>query len=560
MWHLLLKTKPKLIWRLIARKGLEHWAKIIVAIIVIGLFFTGAYELFYRVFAYLKDVSDIGPILIDRLISIGFLAFFAMLIISNLVSSISTLFRSTETKYLMATPLSHSDVFWSRFLDNFFYSSWATAIIGLPMVLAYVVVNRLPIWQTLWAGILLLLFLLIPAFIGTISSMILFLIAKKISMKKTVAILVLLSLGIIYFYLKSNLAGGMMFNVMGDLSMLNYYLRQLGSYRNPYFPHIWFSEALRTIRLENWHSVMLFSSAMFSSAIFGFFITDLFAKWLYFPSFEAALSISGQKKTKRRSIFKSKLWKLFAPFPRDMRAMMVKDTKLFIRDPNQWSQFAVLLVLLAVYLANLRFVPSRIDSLLWQTIISFVNFGFSGYILATLSVRFVYPAISMEGKSFWSIISSPLSVKTLFWEKFTMAFVVFFILAEIVAVISNGILSQSTQMIILTAFGILLMSISLVGLNVGLGIIFPNFEELNPMRIASSGGGMIAALLSLIYVGIVVAIIALPTYRYTSYLTLGDSFSNWEIFAAVVALIIVNVAATLIPLKLGLKSIVKREF
>ena len=560
MWHLLLINKPKLIWRLIARKGLEHWSKIIVAVIVIGLFFTGAYELFYRVFAYLKNSSEIGTVLIDRLISIGFLAFFTMLIVSNLVSSISTLFRSTETTYLMTTPLSHSDVFWTRFIDNFFYSSWATAIMSLPMALAYIIVNSLPLWEALWMSVLLFLFLLIPAYIGAVLAMILFLLAKKISMRRTVAILVLLSFGIIYFYIKSNLAGGIMFNVMGDLSMLNYYLRQLGSYKNPYFPHIWLAEAFRTIRLADWHSAFIFTSAMLSTAVFGFFLTDFFARWLFFPSFEAALSISGQKRTKRRSIFKSKLWGIFAPFPRDMRAMMVKDIKLFIRDPNQWSQFAVLLVLLAVYLVNLKFVPSRVESLLWQTIISFVNFGFSGYILATLSVRFVYPAISMEGKSFWSIISSPLSVKSLFWEKFIIAFIVFFILAEIVAVISNAILSQSTQMIILTAVGILLMSISLVSLNVGLGILFPNFEELNPMRIASSGGGMIAALLSLIYVAVVVVIIALPTYRYASYLALGDTFSNWEIFGAVVALIVVNTAATVIPLKLGLKSVAKREF
>lgn len=409
-------------------------------------------------------------------------------------------------------------------------------------------------------SVLLFLFLLIPAYIGAVLAMILFLLAKKISMRRTVAILVLLSLGIIYFYIKSNLAGGIMFNVMGDLSMLNYYLRQLGSYKNPYFPHIWLAEAFRTIRLADWHGAIIFTSAMLSTAVFGFFLTDFFARWLFFPSFESALSISGQKRTKQRSIFKSKLWGIFAPFPRDMRAMMVKDIKLFIRDPNQWSQFAVLLVLLAVYLVNLKFVPSRVESLLWQTIISFVNFGFSGYILATLSVRFVYPAISMEGKSFWSIMSSPLSVKSLFWEKFIIAFIVFFILAEIVAVISNAILSQSTQMIILTAVGILLMSISLVSLNVGLGILFPNFEELNPMRIASSGGGMIAALLSLIYVAVVVVIIALPTYRYASYLALGDTFSNWEIFGAVVALIVVNTAATVIPLKLGLKSVAKREF
>ncbi len=428
------------------------------------------------------------------------------------------------------------------------------------MTLAYIIVHKLAFWQMLLTGAILFFFLLIPAFIGAVIAMFLFYVAKKITIKRTIAIFLFLSIGLIYFYIRTNIAGGIMFNVMGDLSMLNYYLRQLGSYKNPYFPHIWFAEALRAVRLANWNNALLFISALFSTATLGFFATDQIARWLYFPAFESAMTISGRRKTKHRSLFGSRLWKLFSPFPKDMRAMMVKDIKLFLRDPNQWSQFAVILVLLAVYLANLRFVPSRIESLLWQTVISFVNFAFCGYILATLSVRFVYPAISMEGKSFWSIVSSPLRVRKLFWEKFVVAFIVFFIIAEIVAVISNGILSQSSQMIILTGVGILLMSISLVSLNVGLGIIFPNFEELNPMRIASSGGGMISALLSLFYVGIVVVVIALPTYRYTSYLTFGESFSNWEIVGAISAIVIINAITTLIPLKLGLKNIGNREF
>ena len=489
MWYLLFKIKPRLIRRLLLRRGAEHWAKVIVAILVIGLFFGGAYKIFFSLFDYLSTVSDIGLVLTDRIISVGFLAFFTMLVISNLVSSISTLFRSTETEYLMSTPLAHNQVFWSRFLDNFFYSSWATAVIGFPMTLAYIVVHKLPLWQSGIVAVLLVLFLLLPAYVGAVGSMVLFVLAKKISLRRTVAVLVLVSLAVAYFYVRTNVSGRIMFNVMGDLSVLNYYLRQLGSYKNPYFPHIWFAESLRTIRLGDWHSALMFFSAMLSSAVFGFFITDLTAKYLYFPAFESAISLSGSRRTKRRSLMRSLWWRFFAPFQKPVRAMLVKDIKLFIRDPNQWSQFAVILVLVAVYLANLRFVPSRVESLFWQTVVSFVNFAFCGYILATLSVRFVYPSISMEGKSFWAIISSPLRVSALFWEKFTIAFLVFFVIAEVLAVISNGILAQSGQMMVLTAVGILLMSVSLVSLNVGLGILFPNFEELNPMRIASSAAG-----------------------------------------------------------------------
>ncbi len=560
MLNLLLKTKPKLLWRLVARKGLEHWAKIIVAIFVITLFFTGAFELFRRVFDYLISVQDIGPILVDRLISIGFLAFFSMLLVSNIVSSISTLFRSTETTYLMSTPLEYRNIFWSRFIDNFFYSSWATAVMGLPMALAYLVAHKISLVHWFWVATLLFAFLAIPALIGSIISMVIFILASKITMRRTVGILVFATAGIAYFYLRSNTAGGLMFNVRGDLSLLNHYLRELGSYKHPFFPHIWFAEALRSIRLENFQLGLLYSSALLSTAAFFGVCADLSAKLMYFKAFESASSLVSMRKTKRRSLFESALWKIFSPFPADMRGLMVKDIKLFLRDPNQWAHFAVLLVLLAVYLANLRFVPKRIDSLLWQTIISFVNFAFSGYILGTLSVRFVYPSISMEGKSFWSIISSPLLVKKLFWEKFAIAFAVFFVIAEVVAIVSNALLSQSMQMVVLTGAGIFLMSASLVALNVGLGILFPNFEELNPMRIASSGGGMIAALLSLSYVGFAVLIIAVPTYRYTAFLTSSEHFSNWEIVMAVIAILALNFACTYIPLKIGLKTISKQQF
>jgi ABC-2 type transport system permease protein len=560
MKHLLFTAKRKLLYRLLMRKGFEHWAKVIVAFVVVGLFFTVIFLMFNKVFGFLLDQRDIGPVMIDRLIAIGFLAFFSMLVISNIISSISTLFRSVEANYLMSTPLAHSQVFWSRFVDNFFYSSWATAVIGLPMVLSYVIVHKMPIWQAFGAGILLFSYLLIPAYIGAVVSMLLLLLAKAITMRKTIIIMALAVIGISVFYVRSNLAGSIMFNVRGDLNFLNYYFRQLGSYKFPFLPHVWFAEALRSIRLGMWETAAIYTSALLSTAFFGAFITDAIARWMYFPSFEAAMMTSTRRSAKIRSIFNSKLWSFFSTFNIDLRALLIKDIKLFIRDTSQWSQFGVLLVLLAVYLANLRYVPSRVDSLFWKTVISFANFAFCGYILATLSVRFVYPAISMEGKSFWSISSSPIDVKMLFWEKFILSFIVFFVLAEMIAVISNGLLAQSAGMMLLTAVGIFMMSIALVSLNLGIGVLFPNFEELNPMRIASSGGGMIAALLSMIYVGIIVVIAAIPTYHYATYLSTGGKIPRYEIIFAIAAVTIVNLATTIIPIKLGLKVIGKKEF
>ncbi|MCD6501536.1 hypothetical protein J7L01_02960, partial [bacterium] len=151
--------------------------------------------------------------------------------------------------------------------------------------------------------------------------------------------------------------------------------------------------------------------------------------------------------------------------------------------------------------------------------------------------------------------------KRLFWEKFWIAFIIFFLLTELVAVVSNSLLSQSAIMTLLTGVGILLMSISLTSLATGLGALFPSFAEPNPGKIASSGGGMICALVSLIYVALSTLALAFPTYHYMSYL-IGQrkEFPTAEVIIGAAILLIINVAATVIPLKLGLRAMQSHEY
>jgi len=560
MFSTISKLKLKLILRLIFTGDTEHWAKVATAIVVIGGFFAGIYYIFLRIFNYFISVEEIGIALADRVISIGFLAFFVMLLISNIISSISTLFRSAETEYFMSIPVSHSQVFWSRFVDNFFYSSWATAVAGFPMALAYIITNHIPVWRSMWVFAALLVFLIIPALLGAVIAMILMIIARKFTFKWTAISLAIVSLAVIYIYVRNNLSGGLMYNVLGDMTMLNYYLRELGSYRNPYFPHIWFAEIMRSLRLGDFRHSLMFSSALASSALFGLLVTDIIAKKIFFPSFETALTMTQKKQRKIRSIFKSLVWRGLAFVGQDVRALTAKDAKLFFRDANQWSQFTVLLVLLILYLANLRFVPRHITSTYLLTLIAFANFAFCGYILATLCVRFVYPAISMEGKSLWALLSSPLGIKKLFWEKFSTSFLVFLIVAELIALISNSMLAFNIIITVLTAVGIFLMSISLVSLNMGLGMAMPNFEELNPMRIASSGGGMIAALTSLIYVAAMVILLAVPAHRYMLFVRTGQPFSTIEMAITIGMAVLVNALTMYFPLKVGIKRFANRDF
>ncbi|MFP4458768.1 MAG: putative ABC transporter permease subunit [Candidatus Zixiibacteriota bacterium] len=561
----IISTKLKLLGRQIFQKGLESKAKLFIGLIVISIFSGGGYILFHQVFKYLKEVQDIGAILSDRLIGIGFMAFGFMLLISNIVSAISTLYHSDETHFLMTSPLSHRKTFWIKFADNLFFSSWATAVIGIPLFLAYSIVFELK-WFYFLPSVLIALpaFIIIPAFFGVIMAMVFFIIAGKLGFRKTLYISLLVVAGGLFLYMRQNQLSAIMMSIQGDLNVLNYYLNNLSS-NNPTIMMPWdmLASILKFARYGNLTSFLMYLSLIISTAAFGAIFLDWTADLLYYNSFLAAGEVSGKKKKKKYkkpSKLHGLLWKFFSPFPNVIRALLVKDVKLFIRDPSQWTQFGVLLVLLGVYLVNLRHAPMRVGSEALKLGISFANYGFCGYILATLSVRFVYPSISMEGRSFWLVRSSPTKVSHIFWEKFSLAFGIFFIIAEIVAVISNGILAQSPYMMILTGGGIFFMSVSLVSLSVGLGILFPDFEEANPGKIASSGGGMITALLSLLYVGLSVLIMAWPTRAYIQHLTFQQAFPTFQIIMGGVLLILLNVVATGLPLYLGVKEIKKFEF
>jgi ABC-2 type transport system permease protein len=210
---------------------------------------------------------------------------------------------------------------------------------------------------------------------------------------------------------------------------------------------------------------------------------------------------------------------------------------------------------------NLKYCPTDAKDSFWRTLIGFTNFAFSGFILATLSVRFVFPNISLEGRSFWVIASSPMPIRRVFWVKFWSAFLIFLLLSEVLALVSNFMLGLKGPLMAMTFVSVLLMSISLTSLSVGMGAVFPRFDERNPSKIASSAGGMLTTVISLIYVGLMVVIAALPAHRYTLYkLDPMIPFPKFEITLALSLMAILNLTATVVPLKLGVLSMRKRDF
>ena len=285
-----------------------------------------------------------------------------------------------------------------------------------------------------------------------------------------------------------------------------------------------------------------------------------FVEKIYFETWLASLEQEVSDTSGKAVSTRSRRGFFSGPAHNQGRALLNKDILIFFREPGQWAQLLLILALLALYFINLSFLPKDIEIEQWRTILFIMNFGFCGFVLATMAVRFVYPSISLEGDSFWVLGSSPISTATLFREKFLSSFVSFFVFAETIGFVSSALLKIERLYRLLTFGGILLMSITLSCLAIGFGAAFPDFSERNPSKIVSSPGGILTVLVSLVYIGIMLVMLTIPAYKYTMYLVAGGVFPMNELIVSVLVVIVINAVLIVLPLRFGAQSFIRREF
>src|SRR5690606_7819267 len=107
--------------------------------------------------------------------------------------------------------------------------------------------------------------------------------------------------------------------------------------------------------------------------------------------------------------------------PPARREFVLKDLRVFFRDSTQWSQLVLLAVLVLVYVFNIRMLPlfsGERSSLFMVTLVSFLNLGLAGFVLAAVAARFVFPAVSLEGRQLWLLRSTPLDLRGVLWSKY----------------------------------------------------------------------------------------------------------------------------------------------
>ena len=530
--------------------GLGFW----VALFVGSLLFFGR----------LAQEEPFGQILVDKLISFIFMIFFAVLIFSNIVTSLNTFFLSDDLYILFSAPVSFERIYVSRFFQTMALSSWMVVLFALPIFVANGIIFGAPWFYYPWMTAVLFVFLLIPCAFATLISMIMVKAFPAKKMQDVLIIVAILFIVILYFLFRF-LQPEQLFNpdVFHGFSE---FFATMQTPDSPLLPTTWANVALNSgmslnaiVQTGTFNLLMLLSNGLFSILV-GAFV----ANRIYFNAY------SKSQEGRNARLTSSPVFGVFASVlirsrNRKRRELMLKDIKTFFRETTQWTQLLLLLALIVVYLFNYKVLHlERYAGITFylRNLISYLNIILAGFVMSAVAVRFVLPSVSVEGRAFWILRTAPIRMDHFLWTKYYFGIVPMFIVSELLIIISNIFLKSSTFIMIFSALIMGFLSFSIVSLAIGIGAMFPNFAEKNVARMSSGASSIIFMVASIGLILIVIGLLGVPVKIWQIHLLAGTSPSmvEWAITVLSVGLTIMFLYASIyFPMKLGIRALENLE-
>jgi ABC-2 type transport system permease protein len=251
---------------------------------------------------------------------------------------------------------------------------------------------------------------------------------------------------------------------------------------------------------------------------------------------------------------------LARPAGRVSALFVSKDVRVFLRDPTQWSQFAIFFGLLAIYILNLRNLRYDIERGFWMHLVSTLNLGSTCLILGTLTTRFVFPQASLEGRRFWVLGLAPVRRRQILLGKFVFSLGGALLVAETLVVLSNIMLRMPADVFLVQGAAAALACVGLTGLAAGLGAVFPDYGQTDPGRIVSGFGGTLTLVASVVYVAAVVG--ATAVFSHLRLVSSGRPAAEHAHLAALAVAFACTVTAVTagVPLTQGMRAIERAEF
>jgi len=431
-------------------------------------------------------------------------------------------------------------------------------LVLIPILFAYGAAYGGGLGYVLACGAALACFLVLPAVTGTAVTQVLVNVFPARRARDLLALIALFGLAavIVLFRLlrPEQLARPEGFRDLVD------FIGALRTPQSPWLPSEWAAEGMLAplaigAAAGDWFPLLLLASTAAAFLVLG--------AWVHGRLYQEGLSRSQEGAELREGAGarrRARLEPWLAGVPVRARSLVVKDIRTFFRDTTQWSQLVLLAVLVVVYTYNIKVLPiyqgEEVGALL-VGIVSFLNLGLAGFVLAAISARFLFPAVSLEGRTLWLLRASPLPLRSLLWSKYWVGVVPLLAVALALTIATDLILRVQGLMLWTSLVTIVVITFAVAALALGLGALFPKFDTENAAEIPTGFGGLLFMMAAITYLGAIVVLEAWPLLALERARAAGQDGQGHLVFLLVCfgAAALLSLAAVIWPLHAAARRI-----
>jgi ABC-2 type transport system permease protein len=546
---------------ILSRSFLRVLTIIFCSLLVWGFLFGLSWRGFYELKVRWEVPLDLR--LVELVFDMLFFTLTILLIFSTGIILYSSLFGSPESYFLLTAPVPDDHVFAYKVQGAVGFSSWAFVLLASPILIAYgiEVGDGAPWYYFACLPLFFVGFVLMPGSLGAVACLLLVnFLPRHRRQVLALAIVLVGILGVAWLAFSFRQAAASPFmsrtwfeGLLGEIAVLG----------GRWVPFHWMSRGIKYAAIGDAGQMLYHLALVWSNGLFVYLVTLGLARMLYRRGFNRVASGGNLRRRYGGGWMDRTISAVLFFLDPQTRLLIVKDFRTFRRDPAQWAQILIFLVLASLYFFNMRRFYEQDIGRNFKNAISLLTLIATAFLMCAYTGRFIFPMLSLEGRKFWILGLLPLDRSRLLWGKFAFSAFGCVVAGEFLVIFGNLMLTMPPVVVAMHAVTIGVLALGLSGLSVGLGACLPNFRETDPSKIAVGFGGTVNLIAGLLMLTVVVSLAALPVhYLYMTDIDRGNDVSAipgyiWLLYAAGLAF---GLTMTILPLRAGVRALRRMEF
>jgi ABC-2 type transport system permease protein len=423
---------------------------------------------------------------------------------SVLTTAVTTLYASDDLPFLLALPVDAARVFGLKVVETYLTSALVPALLTLPVLVGLGLARDAP-WVFYPVALISVLALFaVPVALGSLAALVLMRAAPAGRVKEAATALSVLLAAALILGLRA-----LRPEQLTELTPEEFeaFLAAFAEFGIGWLPPAWASSAL-------WGALdgVVASAALallLLLAAGGLWGVGRLAAFAYVEGW-----VRGLDHHRRRADAHSlpaAAWERPLARAGPLGGVLVKDARVLLRDPTQWSQLLVLLALAGVYLVSTASIA--VEGQRFRDALGTLSVAFLGFLVAGVGIRMAFPLVSLEGEGWWLLRTAPIRTRALVVGKFLHALPSLLLLGLGLGIAQALLLDVTPVLATASVVAGACSAVAVAALGVGLGAAFPRFDAVSASEIPMSPGGALYMTLALGYAAALTTVLAYPAYQ-----------------------------------------------